>query len=247
MVTNACGSENAASGHGSFRINTAENLSHNNDQPEAARPTQVNAAGVLTPLNRLAESLSPGSSASKKPQGLKRKSSTLNGRDDIANKKKRATANLKPARTKISRQNTGLTDELAEGQRHVDVDDADQDAGKTDESGPDTTKPPLFNLREIIENMMKSASLIGLQHYVNSGRQYYIRVGTICSGTDAPLHVMKLFGMLKNEEDQQVFTTINAFGCEIEPFKQAFLLRNSKPQYLFRDAEDFAVEGAKTA
>lgn len=128
-----------------------------------------------------------------------------------------------------------------------DEDAVDGQSSKAGEVGPDTTKRPLFNLREIIRSTLGLAQNHGLSHYVDSDKQFFIRVGTLCSGTDAPLHVMKLFGMLKNKKGQQVFTTVNAFGCEIEPFKQAFLLRNSKPQFLFRNAEDFAAEGAKTA
>lgn len=106
---------------------------------------------------------------------------------------------------------------------------------------------PLFELREIIDDLLERSQLDGLSHYVESDRQFFIRVGTLCSGTDAPIHIMDLFGMLKNRKGNQVFTTINCFGCEIEPFKQGFLMRNSKPQLLFRDARDFAKDGASQA
>lgn len=112
---------------------------------------------------------------------------------------------------------------------------------------PPSTEKPLYNLREIIADLLERSQSDGLNHYVQSGRQFFIRVGTLCSGTDAPVHVMDLFGMLKNEQGSQVFTTINCFGCEIEPFKQGFLMRNSKPQLLFRDAKDFAKDGARHA
>lgn len=112
---------------------------------------------------------------------------------------------------------------------------------------PQSKDKPLRHLREIVRRMMDDASPSGLSHYADSGRQYYIRVGTLCSGTDAPVHAMNLFGMLKNSDGKQVFTTINCFGCEIEPFKQSFLMRNSKPELLFKDAKDFADGDAKTA
>lgn len=99
---------------------------------------------------------------------------------------------------------------------------------------------PLRSLREIVLRMIADASQIGLEIYTDSGRQYYIRAGTLCSGTDAPIHMMNLFEMLKNSDRRQVFTTINCFGCEIEPYKQSFLMRNSKPELLFKDAADFA-------
>ncbi|KAI7774244.1 hypothetical protein LA080_009044 [Diaporthe eres] len=106
---------------------------------------------------------------------------------------------------------------------------------------------PYRNLREIIQRLTGDASQNGLSIYTDSGRQYYIRVGTLCSGTDAPIHVMNLFEMLKNSDGDQVFTTINSFACEIEPYKQGFLMRNSKPALLFKDAKDFAEPGATRA
>lgn len=106
---------------------------------------------------------------------------------------------------------------------------------------------PLRSLREIVLRMIGDSSQIGLEIYTGSGRQYYIRAGTLCSGTDAPIHVMNLFEMLKNSDREQVFTTINCFGCEIEPYKQSFLMRNSKPELLFKDAADFATGQATRA
>lgn len=117
---------------------------------------------------------------------------------------------------------------------------------KPDDQGPNLTAKPLSNLREIIHHLLEASLKDGLKDFVDAG-QHYIRVGTLCSGTDAPLHVMNLFGMLKSQDGERVFTAINVFGCEIEPFKQGFLLRNSKPQFLFRDARDFASDGAQKA
>ncbi|KAK7737785.1 hypothetical protein SLS53_006405 [Cytospora paraplurivora] len=125
-------------------------------------------------------------------------------------------------------------------------DDGPAEGCSVDESPPLDDKP-LFELREIIDDLLERSQLDGLSHYVQSDRQFFIRVGTLCSGTDAPIHIMDLFGMLKNRKGNQVFTTINCFGCEIEPFKQGFLMRNSKPQLLFRDARDFAKNGASQA
>lgn len=113
--------------------------------------------------------------------------------------------------------------------------------------GPDTSQRPLFELRDIISELLDKAQQNGLSDFVDSGDKHYIRVGTMCSGTDAPLHALNMFGMLKNAEGEQVFTAINVFACEIEPYKQAFLSRNSRPQLLFRDAADFAEQNVKQA
>lgn len=113
--------------------------------------------------------------------------------------------------------------------------------------GPKLFLPPLYKLREIIQDLVNNALKNGLQKYVDQKKQFFLTVGTVCSGTDAPLHVLNLFGMLKNANGDQVFTTINKFACEIEPFKQAFLMRNSKPNLLFRDVTEFSRPGAKRA
>lgn len=129
----------------------------------------------------------------------------------------------------------------------IDEIDLEEEAKKITIQGPDLTLKPLSNLRDIIRDLLESAKKGGLHHFVNFDQRFYIRVGTLCSGTDAPLHVLNLFSMLKNGDGNQVFTTINKFACEIEPFKQGFLMRNSKPELLFRDATDFAKAGAKKA
>ncbi|PSR94383.1 hypothetical protein BD289DRAFT_139320 [Coniella lustricola] len=242
MATSGDGLETDVMGRGGPEIDM-----HNQRQTNAARSSQVNSEAVPMTIEGFNKSVSAVSRTNKLPRELKRKSSFSKNRTVAASKKRRTIATPRPAKAGVSCPDVGLSDELARGGDAIEGNGDDGDTCKADESGPDTTKPPLFNLREIIDSMMKSALQVGLQHYVSSGKKYYIRVGTVCSGTDAPLHVMKLFGMLKNKSDQQVFTTLNIFGCEIEPFKQAFLLRNSRPQYLFRDVEDFAAIGAQTA
>lgn len=164
-----------------------------------------------------------------------------------------------PKRAKISTNDQQSVDEVPAQEANGGSDggpaDGDEDEGGDPESaaknitiqGPEVTLKPLSNLREIIQDLLHCAKNGGLQRFVDANSKFYIRVGTLCSGTDAPLHVLNLFGMLKNANGDPVFTTINKFACEIEPFKQGFLLRNSKPELLFRDATDFAKSGAKQA
>jgi hypothetical protein len=95
--------------------------------------------------------------------------------------------------------------------------------------------------------MIRKAKPLGLKLYLSTGRQQYIEVGTLCSGTDAPVHVMNLFSMFKTPTGTPVFETVNVFGCEIEPWKQSFLMRNSKPGLLFKDARDFTQGDAQRA
>jgi hypothetical protein len=95
--------------------------------------------------------------------------------------------------------------------------------------------------------MICKASPLGLILFLETCRQHYINVGTLCSGTDAPVHVMHLFSMFKNLAGKPVFGIRNIFGCEIEEWKQSFLMRNSRPSLLFKDARDFAQGDATRA
>lgn len=106
--------------------------------------------------------------------------------------------------------------------------------------GRGPSKRPLCDLREITDAMIRIARSIGLALYRINGRPHFIRVGTVCSGTDAPIHVMEMFSMFKDEEGNPIFQISNEFACEIEWWKQSFLNRNSKPKLLFMDARDFA-------
>lgn len=119
-------------------------------------------------------------------------------------------------------------------------DDSSAKASGKFKGGMNLDLPPMNRLRAIIDDMTQNARP-GLDHFVNAKRTFYIRVGTICSGTDAPIHVMKLFRMLTDVPGgEPIFETINEFACEIEPYKQGFIQRNSAPKLLFRDATNFA-------
>lgn len=140
--------------------------------------------------------------------------------------------------------------------RSIPRDNPPSPSGSSDPGGPSEvaidsdfrpSEKPLCSLREIIWAMICKSSQLGLRLYLNASRQHYIRVGTLCSGTDAPVHVMHLFSMFKDSAGKPVFETLNVFGCEIEPWKQSFLMRNSKPGLLFKDARDFAQGDAQRA
>ncbi len=69
-----------------------------------------------------------------------------------------------------------------------------------------------------------------------------IRVGTMCSGTDAPLHALNALNQAaENTSGRRVVEVDYLFGVEIVPFKQAFILNNSAPGVLFQRVEDFFV------
>ncbi|KAJ4424345.1 hypothetical protein N0V82_001045 [Gnomoniopsis sp. IMI 355080] len=197
---------------------------------------------------------SSSQSPSRTSKGQKRakvESTSVNTANEIGTAEKdalsRDTASCKAAdEDPVQEPHDNNSSGLADGEES-DNEDPESVAKNITIQGPDLTLKPLSNLRDIIQDLLDSAKKRGLHHFVDSNKKFYIRVGTLCSGTDAPLHVLNLFGSLKNADGDQVFTTVNKFACEIEPFKQGFLLRNSKPELLFRDATDFAKPGAKQA
>lgn len=197
---------------------------------------------------------SSSQSPSRTSKGRKRarvQDTSVNAPNDTGTAEKDAPSR-DPASCNVADNDTVQESNDSNGSGLADGDESDNEdlesvAKNITIQGPDLTLKPLSNLRDIIQDLLDSATKGGLHHFVDSNKKFYIRVGTLCSGTDAPLHVLNLFGSLKNANGDQVFTTINKFACEIEPFKQGFLLRNSKPELLFRDATDFAKPGAKQA
>ncbi|KAL7554173.1 hypothetical protein ACHAWF_017580 [Thalassiosira exigua] len=70
-----------------------------------------------------------------------------------------------------------------------------------------------------------------------------LRVGTICSGTDAPvLALERLASALKDAGAGEVRTE-HAFSCESVEFKRRFVARTTDPPLLFVDAVELASSG----
>ena len=69
---------------------------------------------------------------------------------------------------------------------------------------------------------------------------FRLNVGTMCSGTDAPIFALK---MLQNEfyamTGMELFRYKQQYAVEIDPYKQAYLRRNTDAD-VFRDVRDFA-------
>jgi hypothetical protein len=71
----------------------------------------------------------------------------------------------------------------------------------------------------------------------------YFRVGTICSGTEAPIFSLKLIKEISQSltDGRMVIQFNHVFSVENEPFKQAYISRNALGSTVFRDVVDFAV------
>ncbi|CAJ2502319.1 Uu.00g097130.m01.CDS01 [Anthostomella pinea] len=69
----------------------------------------------------------------------------------------------------------------------------------------------------------------------------HVRVATMCSGTEAPIFALKMFqdSFAKLHNGKQLISINHVFSVEIEPFKQAYIRRNTTGSTVFRDVTDF--------
>ena len=78
-------------------------------------------------------------------------------------------------------------------------------------------------------------------------RRRPLRVGTVCSGTEAPILAFGQIAQAVKEAHDISLRMEHVFSCEIEPFKQAYIERNFQPPLLFRDIRELCQGSATTA
>jgi hypothetical protein len=114
-------------------------------------------------------------------------------------------------------------------------------AGKADTTGKtglDTSLPPIYDVREMMEDMVQRLDPAALQ-----GTGCTLKVATLCSGTEAPLFALNMIlDALQAKGSGGIFKVEHKFSCEIEPYKQGFISRNTPPGTLiFRDVVEIAA------
>lgn len=74
-----------------------------------------------------------------------------------------------------------------------------------------------------------------------------LRIGTVCSGTDAPILALgSLFSILNNNDNDGDGTNRNGvqmehvFSCENVKFKRDFILETTNPPLVFNDVTELA-------
>jgi len=97
--------------------------------------------------------------------------------------------------------------------------------------------PPLSDVHAMFEDMVGR-----VEPPDPAGQLYELNIGTVCSGTDAPVFALELLiEALESKHHGQLFTFKHLFSCEIEPFKQGFIRRNlPRPTVIFRDVVEMA-------
>ncbi|KAI1502571.1 hypothetical protein F5X99DRAFT_152768 [Biscogniauxia marginata] len=177
-----------------------------------------------------------------------RASATAKAREDTnpsvstqrSNKKRRLNANDDNKAIKKQKASRG------------DQDDEDSDA-EVDEiiedpsNGLDRTLPPISSVNEAFIDLIKKAR--GGLTQIADNNVLDLRVGTMCSGTEAPIFSLKMaqeaFGRLNPGKEFLRFSHV--FSVENEDFKQAYIARNTEGSIVFRDVRDFVDPGATRA
>ncbi|KAI1435208.1 hypothetical protein GGR50DRAFT_340364 [Xylaria sp. CBS 124048] len=107
--------------------------------------------------------------------------------------------------------------------------------------------PPITNVHQAFYDMLSKRKSDLATIAANGGFQ--LRVGTICSGTEAPVFALKLIQELSQvlTNGQMFLRYEHLFSVENEPFKQAYISRNAPGSIVFRDVVDLADTEATAA
>ncbi len=107
--------------------------------------------------------------------------------------------------------------------------------------------PPITNVHDAFKDMLskRKSEIIAIAN--NKG--FELRVGTMCSGTEAPIFALKLIKDISwLVTNGRKFIEVNhLFSVENEPFKQAYISRNAPGSIIFRDVVDLSDRNATAA
>jgi hypothetical protein len=114
-------------------------------------------------------------------------------------------------------------------------------SSKEDGTGSAPQLPPLSDGLEIFEDLLRNLDA----HLNVLGRKpLSISVATVCSGTDAPIFALNLIEEAARNLGKEFLHFSQKFACEIEPFKQAFIRRNTDQPVIFRNVLELGARGA---
>lgn len=110
----------------------------------------------------------------------------------------------------------------------------------------DLNLPPLAHIEDIFLDITKKALAKGFDQAVGHLKGSALKVGTMCSGTEAPLLALRLVQQcLQDELNVDSLEVDHIFSAEIEAFKQAYIERNFHPNLLLRDITELYVDDNK--
>lgn len=117
---------------------------------------------------------------------------------------------------------------------------------KTSKRDLDLNLPPLAHIEDIFLDITKKALAKGLDQAIDYLKGGALKVGTMCSGTEAPLLALRLVQQcLRDDLNVDSLEVDHIFSAEIEEFKQAYIERNFHPNLLLRDITELYVDDNK--
>lgn len=126
--------------------------------------------------------------------------------------------------------------------------------------GIDHSLPPMTNIKDCFADLTAKGVLLGLGGALENLNGNYIKVATMCSGTESPLlalteisngrlpsilHPRLTFSAALASSGHTLLHFQHEFSAEIEVFKQGYIERNFQPKHLFRDVRDFIGPSTK--
>ncbi|KAI0144141.1 hypothetical protein F4776DRAFT_675687 [Hypoxylon sp. NC0597] len=104
-------------------------------------------------------------------------------------------------------------------------------------NGLDQSLPPISNVDAAFHDIVnRSKGLL-----IDQSGNLYLRVATMCSGTEAPIWALKMLVEFfeRTQPGRRFLKVSHLFSVEIVPFKQAYIARNAPEATLFNDVRDF--------
>lgn len=173
---------------------------------------------------------------------------------------KKPTASKKPAATKKSaaikkpRASKKTPAPKRQAPKNSKVVESSEDESSSDEdydeldtqprNGLDLNLPPISDVGAAFKDLVRNACRltdpggVTLRDVANAGG-FVMRVATMCSGTEAPIFALRLIQeAFCAQEKNELFRLKHIFTVEIEPYKQAYIRRNTDA-VVFRDVRDF--------
>ncbi|CZT44976.1 uncharacterized protein RSE6_05240 [Rhynchosporium secalis] len=112
------------------------------------------------------------------------------------------------------------------------------------EPGYDDTLPPLISNEEMFKDLGKALIRAGMGELTKLMGGCALKVGTFCSGTEAPILAMRILRDVFGEQGL-IFNFEQVISAEIHPAKSAFIERNFSPALSARDITEISQQSAK--
>lgn len=118
-------------------------------------------------------------------------------------------------------------------------------SGRTTGGQLDNSAPPRSDIYTIFNHLTNAAVERGLLEALDDVGDQGLRMLTMCSGSEAPFVGLDLVqNSLRFAGHQGKLKYKHLGSAEIEPWKQAFILRNFHPPVIYRDVTDFSAHAA---